>query len=146
MNYPVRFPLLGRRFWRAWASCWLLLAFAWFAMAPLPLVALSVAFHADHAAYDTEAVDVREHDDGLARHGFEASDIPGSPLHPDDHDCFECKVLKYLAHCILPDAAAPMRPVLDAAAASPSPIAPSQSAGCLVPIPPIRAPPIATGS
>jgi hypothetical protein len=146
MGYPLRFPRVGRRFWQACASGWLLLGFVWYAMAPLPLVALSFAFPAKHAAHELAAVDGRAHDDGLARHGFEASDIPGSPLHPDDHDCFDCQILKYLARCILSDAVAPTLPVLDAAAASPSPITPSRSAGCLVPIPPIRAPPIATVS
>jgi len=33
-------------------------------------------------------------------HPGDASDIPGSPTHPADHDCFPCQVLNHLARCV----------------------------------------------
>ena len=36
----------------------------------------------------------------LHHHG-DASEIPGSPMHPADHDCFQCQVLKHMSHGFL---------------------------------------------
>jgi len=118
----------------------LLVAFSWYALAPLPWAVSTHAHAAHHAGH---AVDID--DDGDGGHGLTASDIPGSPLHPEDHDCFDCQVLKYLARCIISDAIAPTVPALGTASADPSPFAPSPPVVCVVPTPPIRAPPIATG-
>ncbi len=126
------------------AALLLLVAFSWYALAPLPW-ALSTFAHAahHHAGHDGDSPDVYEDED--AGHGSTASDIPGSPLHPEDHDCFDCQVLKYLARCILPDLAAPTVPALGAAPTDPIPFAPSPPVVCVIPTPPIRAPPVATG-
>ena len=143
MGYRVRFPLLERRVSRRRAARLLLVAFSWYALAPLPW-AVSTFAHAGHdGGLEASFVHVHEHED--AGHGLTASDIPGSPLHPEDHDCFDCQVIKYLARCILPDAAVPTVPTLDAAPADPPGFAPSPPAVFVVPTPPIRAPPVATG-
>jgi hypothetical protein len=142
MGYRVHLPLPERRVWRRQAACLLVAAFSWYALAPLPW-ALSTFAHAAHqAAHEGNSVDVHEDED--AGHGLTASDIPGSPLHPEDHDCFDCQVIKYLAHCILPDAAVPTVPTFGAAPADRPRFASSPPAVCVVPTPPNRAPPVAT--
>ena len=72
----------------------------------------------------------------------DGSEIPGSPTHPDDHDCFQCQVIKHLARCV-PSACAPPIVAL-AAGGSPKPpiVAESIYAALAVPRPPIRGPPL----
>jgi hypothetical protein len=73
-------------------ACFALVALAWPSLGPLPYVLAAHAHsHANGAVH------------GGADHGhFDASAIPGSPTHPDDHDCPECVVLKHLSRCMLP--------------------------------------------
>ena len=144
MGYRVRFPLLERRVWRRRAAGLLLVAFSWYALAPLPW-ALSTFAHASHhhAGHGGDSPGVCEDED--VGHGLTASDIPGSPLHPEDHDCFDCQVLKYLARCILPAPAAPEVQALGPPPTRPIRFASAPPAICVVPTPPIRAPPVATG-
>lgn len=76
-----------------------------------------------------------------AHHEHNTSDIPGSPLHPIDHDCFPCKVLAQLSRCalyppaILNVAVVPLCPV------RPLPIAVLRIAAAVAELPPVRAPP-----
>ena len=48
------------------------------------------------------------HTHGGAGH-VDAADLPGSPTHPIDHECFQCEVLKHLAQSV---PAVPRVPVL----------------------------------
>ncbi len=135
---------MERRGWRRRAACLLLLAFSWYALDPLPWVVLTLADATHHAAHAADDVD-NVHENAGAEHGLAASDIPGSPLHPEDHDCFDCQVLKYLARGILPSPAAPTVPALDAEPTDPPKFVPSPRAVRVAPTPPIRAPPVAAG-
>ncbi|HSC99270.1 MAG TPA: hypothetical protein VLI21_10235, partial [Casimicrobiaceae bacterium] len=63
---------LRRAPWRAWLVGCLLLSVAWPAIGPMPWL---VDFTSDDRS-------------GVARH-HDASEIPGSPTHPDDHNCFQ---------------------------------------------------------
>src|SRR5213592_2596652 len=74
----------SRRRPRAWLALYLLLAFVWPSIGPLPWLI-------DFAAEEVHAASHAHHD---------ASEIPGSPTHPDDHDCFQCEVIKHLARCV----------------------------------------------
>src|SRR5215475_2177105 len=82
------------RAWRAWATVYLLLAVAWPAAGPLPWVVWDVHAAAEHAGSASEAA---------SHHHDEDAGVPGSPTHPADHDCAECRVLKHLSRCVLPD-------------------------------------------
>jgi len=91
--------------------------------------------HAEHA----------EHVHGIAhdhRHYADASDIPGSPTHPLDHDCAPCQVLKHLSRCTIPlpfslPAIALQRPMASSPQADPEP----PRAVLVASLPPVRAPP-----
>jgi hypothetical protein len=116
-----------------------LLALVWPAIGPLPwLIDFGPDEHrADRSVSNDNA---GEHARSHAHH--DASEIPGSPTHPDDHDCFQCQVIKHLARCV-PSACAPPIVAL-AAGGSPKPpiLAESIYAALAVPRPPIRGPPL----
>jgi hypothetical protein len=103
----------------------------------LPWIALPASSHHHHDVAQG-AVDVAIE---AASHHLDASDIPGSPTHPADHDCFECQVLKHLSRCVLAQpvaaevtlpAGCPVRPELRVE---------SQHARHVAFLPPVRAPP-----
>ena len=77
-------------------------------------------------------------------HDHDLADVPGSPLHPVDHDCFPCQVLACLSRCALLPPAVPV-----VAVAPPRPlrppsrvVAPRVTVLAAV-LPPVRAPPAA---
>ena len=126
--------------WRSWVLWSVLLALAWPSLGALPWIepvdladGHLVAHHAGHSDQTSSA----EH-----HHGIDASDIPGSPTHPADHDCFQCQVLKHLSR------SAPAQ--FDPPAISPlcgSPVQPTarvtpQRDGHVAFLPPVRAPPL----
>jgi hypothetical protein len=78
----------GRRACIVWC---VLFAVAWPSLGPLRYV---VHDFDEHVA-DAE----RTQANGV--HRIDASSIPGSPTHPDDHHCPECEVLKHLTRCVL---------------------------------------------
>src|SRR5579872_5590482 len=86
-----------------------LVALAWPALGPLPWVAEISASHADvddlhpGAGADYAIVVHHEHRD--------ASEIPNSPLHPIDHDCFACQVFAQLLRCAPSAMAVPAIPI-----------------------------------
>jgi len=103
----------------------------------LPWIALPASPHHHHDVAP-DAVDVAIE---AAGHHLDASDIPGSPTHPADHDCFQCQVLKHLSRCVLAQpvaaevmlpAGCPVRPELRVE---------SQHARDVALVPPVRAPP-----
>jgi hypothetical protein len=73
-----------------------LLALAWPSLGPLPFLVHGFDDHHDAAIH---ASGTGGHD---ARFHVDASAVPGSPMHPDDHNCAECEVLKHLSRCVLP--------------------------------------------
>jgi hypothetical protein len=88
--------------------------------------------HAQGAAADHHA----------GHHHDDYSDIPGSPTHPSDHNCFECQVLQHLARCV-PTHALPVLqppPAVAFAAEVPAPTQPPQS--FVAPRPPSCGPPV----
>ncbi|HSS70159.1 MAG TPA: hypothetical protein VLQ46_05835 [Casimicrobiaceae bacterium] len=115
------------------------LALAWPSLGPLPWIALAASPHHHHhhdGAHDADDVDLEQ-----AIHHFDASDIPGSPTHPSDHDCLQCQVLKHLSRCVLapPVAAEVMLPA--GCPVRPGVRAESQHARDVALLPPVRAPP-----
>jgi hypothetical protein len=125
---PDSSPFSSRRGgWRPWVASYALAALVWPALGSLPWLDLDLApLDAGHALH--------EHRD--------ASEIPGSPTHPADHDCFQCQVLKHLSRCVL---ALPAAPVV--AALSGTPVAPpfravAQHAPRVAALPPARGPPL----
>ena len=84
--------------WRTCVAWCALVALAWPSLGPLPYLVHDFGAHAERTHGDADyALDAGHIDD----HHVDASSIPGSPTHPDEHHCPECEVLKHLARCIL---------------------------------------------
>ena len=122
--------LLGKS-WRIGIAWCALVALAWPSLGPLPYV-----------VHDSgERVDIADGQAHSGHHHVDASSIPGSPTHPDDHHCPECEVLKHLARCVL------ALPTLDVLAPvvvgfiTRRIVVPAFSAPNPVHVPPARAPP-----
>src|SRR5690242_13211531 len=81
--------------WRTCIAWCTLVALAWPSLGPLPYVVHDL--DAGLAGAHSHAGAAEEHDHGH----LDATSIPGSPMHPDDHHCAECDVLKHLSRCIL---------------------------------------------
>ena len=114
----------------AWIT---LCALAWPSLGALPWLAQPAQAHAV----------ARVHAHGSHPHQHvDPSQIPGSPTHPADHNCFECQVLQHLARCIL---AAPSAGVAAATIvcreAPPVPVTLPPTRAVVVVLPPVRAPP-----
>jgi hypothetical protein len=122
--------------WRAWLVGYVLLSLVWPAIGPMPWL---VNFEPDDRAASTSG----EHSD--VHRPRDASEIPGSPTHPDDHNCFQCEIIKHLARCVPSDGAYPT--VAFAAAHPPQPpiAVGSIYAASVAPRPPIRGPPSLNG-
>ena len=75
-------------------------------------------------------------------HERDASEIPGSPTHPADHDCFQCQVLKHLSRCALPVADVPTVPLQMGCAVQPVAKVESQLTARIASLPPARGPPL----
>ena len=122
--------------WRQMAAVLALLALVFPSLGALPWIA---------ASFVPGAVVIGEHahaaEDRDTPHEHDASAIPGSPLHPLDHDCVPCQVLAHLSRCALLEptiggvAAVPPCPV------QPAPIAVPRVAASVANLPPARAPP-----
>ncbi len=132
----MRRPAPGVRDARRALVAWLtLVALAFPSLGSLPWAAAGLAAHR-HTA------NAHAHD-GAAHAGdhFDATSIPGSPLHPEDHDCAECKVLKHLSRCV-PSAPATTFPPSIAPCDAPSRIAIALPPALIATfLPPVRAPP-----
>jgi hypothetical protein len=129
----------ARRRWRNWIASCALVALAWPSLGPLPWVVLDFNGH-HHVAGHHHAGEAPNHDDHR-----DASSIPGSPTHPIDHDCPECLVLQHLSRCVLPAFAVGVIPppfICDVSPRIPVALPPTHVTAHL---PPVRAPPEATG-
>src|SRR5437764_7556480 len=115
----------SRRRPRAWLALYLLLAFVWPSIGPLPWLI-------DFAAEEVHAGSHAHHD---------ASEIPGSPTHPDDHDCFQCEVIKHLARCVPSEGSYPTVALVTSRPPQPSIQVRSNYRAFALPRPPIRGPP-----
>ena len=138
---PARRPRRVR--WFRSVALLALAAFVLPSLGVLPWIAADLARDAavarvDHAG---QAPHAHHPPHGHAHALPDASDIPGSPLHPEDHHCSPCQVLAHLARCaFLPP------PCTSVAALAPSPVQPLAIAAqpivaAVVALPPARAPP-----
>jgi hypothetical protein len=130
---------LRRRCWRAAVAWYVALALIWPALGILPWLAAADLGSSEHllASY-------ADHDDehSVAPHHHDASDVPGSPTHPADHDCFQCQVLKHLSRCIVSDPATATVPAEFGCSVQPAALADAQQPAYISPGPPIRSPPL----
>ena len=125
--------------WRCWVATYALLALVWPALGPLPWL---IDFAPDGHRTDR----TRLHDDtaenGASHSHADPSEIPGSPTHPDDHDCFECQVIQHLARCVPSVWSFPTVAVLTSRPPKPPLHIEKIEAAFVVPRPPIRGPPL----
>src|SRR5437764_14111764 len=123
---------LHRTPWRAWLVAYVLLSLVWPAIGPMPWL-VDFASDARSALTSDEHADVHRHRD--------ASEIPGSPTHPDDHNCFQCEVIKHLARCVPSDGSYPTVALVTSRPPQPSIQVRSNYRAFALPRPPIRGPP-----
>jgi hypothetical protein len=136
MTQPLTSRLLHRARWRGWLIVYVLLSLVWPAVGPMPWL---IDFEPDdRAPLSADA-------SGDAHHHHDASEIPGSPTHPDDHDCFQCQVIKHLARCVPSDGSFPTVALVAAHPPQPPIARGSSHAALVVPRPPIRGPPPLNG-
>jgi hypothetical protein len=125
-----------RRRWRTWAAWCAMAAFVWNAATPLPWLLRDIK--SDPREPTAAASDGHAH----AEHLVPGADVPGSPTHPEDHDCAQCEVLKHLARCVVPDPVAPGVAALPAASCTPPALAESRYVFRFVARSRIRGPPV----
>jgi hypothetical protein len=121
--------------WRRWTASCAVLALLWPALGPVPWLL-------QHAVHDHLAQAAHEHAHGAgSEHHHVDFDVPGSPLHPANHDCTPCQVLQCLAQCalLLPDP--PRVPVHVVVADVPVTSTPVLVATSVAPPQPARGPP-----
>ena len=127
--------------WRAWIASYALFALAWPSLGLLPWIAVDSAPHHHSAAYQDAESDADQSSAAHHEH-HDASDIPGSPTHPADHDCFQCQVLKHLSRCVVPQIDPPTIPLASGCPVQPRVYVESQHAGRIASLPPVRGPPL----
>jgi hypothetical protein len=136
---PCRLPRRDR--WRSWVACCAVIALAWPSLGLLPWVGVDLAAPGHAAAHELEdsaaGASSSTHD-----HERDASEIPGSPTHPADHDCFQCQVLKHLSRCVLPLLDLPAVPLQSGCAVRPDSQVESQFTARVAWLPPARGPPL----
>ena len=140
---PMRKAFTAQAFrrnpWRAWLAAYVLLALVWPAIGPLPwLIDFAPA---SHYADDSVSQGASDEHAGLHSH-HDASEIPGSPTHPDDHNCFQCEVIKHLARCVPSDGAFPTVALFTGHSPQPPLRIETLRAAFVVTRPPIRGPPL----
>jgi hypothetical protein len=119
--------------WRRWIAVYALVALAWPSLGPLPWLAAELLPH--------EHESPRAHGALNEYHHVDASAIPGSPTHPDDHDCFECRVLKHLSRCVPPTFDIAFVPAVPACHVAPLALLTGEHRPVVTLLPPVRAPP-----
>jgi len=126
--------------WRAWIGRYVIAALVLPSLGPLPWLLAGVAVDA-HAAVAHHALDHDHTGHGHGDHG-NPFDVPGSPTHPADHDCFACQVLAQLGRCCTLPAPAVLAPRDTAAiCALLCSEAPVEIPSFFALVPPARAPP-----
>ena len=145
----IRQPIRGSRSalavrggrWRIWLACYALVALVWPSLGPLPWLAESALEHS-YAASEDRHQESAALASGHHHHHDGAADVPGSPTHPLDHDCFQCQVLKHLSRCVLVQLGVPDVPLPAGAPVRPCAESESQHAVRLAALPPARGPPL----
>ena len=133
-------PVSNHAGWRLLVAWTVLLGLLWPSLGPWQWIARHAAPAHSGVRHHADADSGGRGD--LHHHHADSSDIPGSPMHPADHNCLECQVLMHLTHSIVPVVGpgiilavlAQLRPET---AAAPAPCAQRCTA-----LPPIRAPPL----
>jgi hypothetical protein len=128
---------------RRWLASFVFVAIAWPALGLLPWLAVESAPHrhdGDHQGYEYA---VERPTSAHHAHG-DASDIPGSPTHPADHDCFQCQVLKHLSRCVVSPIEPPAIPLASGCQVQPRIRETSRHASGIAALPPARGPPFPT--
>jgi hypothetical protein len=128
-----------RDHWRSWVACCVVIALAWPSLGLMPWVGMDLGAHGHVVAHERE--DSAAGSSSTA-HDHDASEIPGSPTHPADHDCFQCQVLKHLSRCVLPLLDVPTVPLQAGCAVQPGSKVESQLTTRIASIPPARGPPL----
>src|SRR5262249_24237611 len=135
----------GRGRWRRIVASFTLAALVFPSLGALPWIGADLASIEadDHHQHRTAAGDrhdaLHEHAGG---HDHDLSDVPGSPLHPIDHDCFPCQVLACLSRCALLPPAIPVIAVVPPRPLRPLPVVVTPRVTMLAAVlPPVRAPP-----
>ena len=123
---------------RALLGAYLLAALIWPAIGPMPWL---VDFTPEDRAHAATVADA--HENRPAHH--DASEIPGSPTHPDDHNCFQCEVIKHLARCVPSEGSYPTVALVTSRPPQPSIQVRSNYRAFALPRPPIRGPPPLNG-
>jgi len=124
--------------WRRRIATLALIALIFPSLGALPWIAAD--FVAGHGI-------IGQHHDTHVAHGndgpheHDASDIPGSPLHPADHQCFPCQVLAHLSRCALLPPAIGAIAVVPPCPVQPAPVAMPRLAASIAQLPPVRGPP-----
>jgi len=139
-------PSLRRRSrrlrWRAWVARYVIASLALPALGPLPWLVASFELDA-HAAAPHHSHTHDDAHDGHYHHHHHDGDVPGSPTHPADHDCFACQVLAQLARCCeLPSLVPPQAPHAPVATTLPRLEPPLRVALAFFLAPPARGPPL----
>jgi len=134
-----------------WATWCALAALAWSSLGILPSIGLTIASSryamADRHDAHAEGGAVSHHHHGAGSghesHGGHSdfSDIPGSPTHPIDHDCFACQVLTHLARCIVDAPCVSTLEALPGQPIRPGVAAVARAARDVAHVPPARGPP-----
>src|SRR6266567_6248609 len=122
--------------WRSWVVSYALVALTWPSLVGLlPWIAVDFAPHHHSTAYQEAGSDADGSSAGHHEHG-DASDIPGTPTHPADHNCFQCEVLKHLSRCVVPQIDPPTIPLVSGCPVQPRVYVESQYAGRIAFLPP----------
>jgi hypothetical protein len=141
LKRPSARDLPRRNAWRSWIAAYALVALAWPSLGLLPWVVMDVTATGHAAEHQTQHAHATPSSATDEHHG-DASDIPGSPTHPADHDCFQCQVLKHLARCVVPQLDPPAIPLQPGCAVQPDGQFESQWPGHIAALPPARGPPL----
>jgi hypothetical protein len=127
--------------WRSWVACCALVALAWPSLGLLPWVGIDLPA-TDHVGAQARAFDASGPSSVADHHDGDGSEIPGSPTHPADHDCFQCQVLKHLSRCAVSPLELPTIPLQPGCPVQPRVRVGSQFAAQVVALPPATGPPL----
>ena len=150
MSVPLRRPnpsgrrKLGRRDWRRIVASFALVALVLPSLGVLPWIGVDlgagdIAEHEHHRVAANESGELP--DEHAGHHHHDLSDIPGSPLHPVDHDCFPCQVLAALSRCALLPPSIPVVAVVPPPPLRPPPVIAPRVTVLAAVLPPVRGPP-----
>jgi hypothetical protein len=126
--------------WRSWIACGAAVALVLPSVVLLP--AAGLGFESEVAHGQLVGVHSDAERDRAGWHSREQlSDLPGGPTHPINHDCPQCRVIKYLSTSVLPQADIALLPLAPGDAAPSDGLHQPPDIARVTLIPPIRAPP-----